>query len=94
MSTLPSSESGSRFCLEARADDDDWIGLEHDLILRGDQLDSERHVEWPIAAYTVHLYYEPGGSAVSFQIEADHDFELRADTLVYPLQQVVIRADR
>lgn len=75
-------------------DDDDWSHLEHDLILRRDQLDAERQVDWPLGEHTVHLYYEPGSSAVSFQINADHDFELRADTLVYLLQQVVIHADR
>ena len=74
--------------------DDDWIGLEHDLLLRRDQLDQERHIQWPLGTRTIHLYYQPGSSAVSFQIEADHDFELRADTLVYPLQQVVIHSDR
>lgn len=78
----------------ATFDDDDWIGLEHDLITRRDQFDRERHVAWPLAAYRVHLSYEPGSSAVSFQIEADHDFELRANTLAYPLQQVVMSADR
>ena len=78
----------------ASFDDDDWVGLEHNLILRRDPPDRERHVEWPLGAHIVHLYYEPGSSAVSFQIEADHEFELRADTLVFPLQQVVIQADR
>jgi hypothetical protein len=78
----------------ATFDDDDWTGLEHDLILRRDQLDRERHVEWQLGTRTIHLFYEPGSSAVSFQLEADREFELRADTLVYPLQQVVIRADR
>ena len=72
-------------------DDDDWIGLEHDLILRRDPLDHERHVEWPLGTRTIHLYYEPGGSAVSFQLEADREFELQANALVYPLQRVVIR---
>ena len=42
----------------------------------------------------MHLFYEPGSSAVSFQVEADDEFEIRADALVYPLQQVVIRQDR
>jgi hypothetical protein len=78
----------------ASFDDDDWMGLEHDLILRRDQLERERHVEWPLGERTVHLSYEPGSSAISFRIEADHDFELRADTLVCPLQQGVIRVDR
>jgi hypothetical protein len=74
--------------------DDDWVGLERDLILRQDQLDRERHVEWPLGERTVHLFYQPGSSAVGIQVEADQEFELRADTLVYPLQQVMIRADR
>src|SRR5687768_2507119 len=74
--------------------DDDWRCLEHYLLLRRDQLDQERHIQWPLGTHTIHLYYQPGSSAVSFQIEADHDFELRADTLVYPLQQVVIHSDR
>ena len=78
----------------ATFDDGDWTGLEHDLILRQDQLDGERTLEWPLGEHMVRLYYEPGSSAVSFQIDADHDFELRADTLVYPLQQVVIHPDR
>ena len=78
----------------ATFDDDDWTGLEHDLILRRDQSDRERQVEWPLGTRTINLFYEPGSSAVTFQLEADREFELRADTLVYPLQQVVIRADR
>jgi hypothetical protein len=78
----------------ATFDDHDWTALEHDLILRQDQLDRERHVEWPLGTRTIHLLYEPGSSAVGFQLEADHEFELRADTLVYAFQQVVVRADR
>jgi hypothetical protein len=75
-------------------DDDDWTALEHDLILRRDELDRERHIEWPLGTRTIHLIHEPGSSAVGFQLEADREFELRADTLVYPFQQVVVRADR
>lgn len=75
----------------ATFDDDDWLGLEHDLILRPDQPDQERHTEWPLGRHAVHLAYEPGSSAVSFQIEADAEFELRADTLAFSLQQVVVR---
>ena len=41
----------------------------------------------------IELFYEPGSSAVSFRLDADRDLELRADTLVYPMQQVVVRAD-
>jgi hypothetical protein len=78
----------------ATFDDDDWLRLEHDLILRKDQLDRERRVEWPLGNATVQLFYEPGSSAVSFQVEADRELELRAETLVYPLQQVIVRADR
>jgi hypothetical protein len=77
----------------ATFEDDDWIGLEHDLFLRRDQPDRERRVEWPLGERVVHLFYEPGSSAVSFHIEADREFEIRADTLVYPLQRV-IRQDR
>jgi hypothetical protein len=32
--------------------------LEHDLLLRRDQLDQERHIQWPLGTHTVHLYYE------------------------------------
>jgi hypothetical protein len=42
----------------------------------------------------VQLLYEPGSSAVSFQVEADRELELRAETLVYPLEKVIVRADR
>lgn len=78
----------------ATFEDDDWTGLEHDLILRRDQVDRERHVQWPLGTRTIDLYYEPGSSAVNFQLDADREFELRADTLVYPLQQIVVRPDR
>jgi hypothetical protein len=78
----------------ASFDDDDWVGLEHDLILRRDRSDGERCVEWRFGPQSVHLSYEPGSSVVSFQIEADHDLELRADTLVFLLQRTVIRSDR
>jgi hypothetical protein len=74
-------------------DDDDWIGLEHDLILRPDQLDRERRVEWPLGANTVVLTYEPGSSVVSFELDADDDLEVRADTLVYVLQLVLAKPD-
>lgn len=89
-----------RFFMEALAhfagatfDDDDWIGLEHDLILRRDHLDQERHVEWPLGNGKLDLFYEPGGSAISFRLAADGELELRADTLVYVMQQVVVRVD-
>lgn len=78
----------------ATFDEDEWVGLEHDLILRKDQLGRERRVERPLGAATIELFYEPGSSAVSFRLDADRDLELRADTLVYPMQQVVVRADR
>jgi hypothetical protein len=94
-------EDNLRLFMEALAhfacvtfDDDDWIGLEHDLILRPDQVDRERHVEWPLGTRSIRLFYEPGSSAVSFRLEADRELELRADTLVYPLQHVIVRADR
>jgi hypothetical protein len=77
----------------ATFDEDDWVGLEHDLILQPDQLDRERRVEWPLGDAKFELFYEPGSSVVSFQLNADHELELRADTLVYPLQQVIVRAD-
>ena len=73
--------------------DDDSTGLEHDLILRRDRVDQERHVEWPLGDSQLDLFYEPGGSAVSFRLTADAERELRADTLVYVMQQVVVRAD-
>jgi len=81
------------FYAGATFDDDDWIALEHDLICRRDQLDRERHVEWPLGTRTIHLFYEPGSSAVSFQLDADRELELRADALVYPLQLIVVRPD-
>jgi len=77
----------------ATFDEDDWVGLEYDLILRQDHMGRERRVEWPLGRAKIELFYEPGSSAVSFQVDADRDLELRADTLVYALQQVVVRAD-
>ena len=38
-------------------EEDDWIGLEHELILRRDQLDRERRVEWPLGERVVRLFY-------------------------------------
>jgi hypothetical protein len=52
----------SAYFVNTGFDDDDWIGLEYDLILRRDQLDRERHVEWPLGSRAVHLYFEPGSS--------------------------------
>ena len=77
-----------RFFIEALAHfagatfDDDWAGLEHDLVVRRDHLDQERHVEWPLGNLQLDLFYEPGGSAVSFRLAADAELELRGDTLV------------
>jgi hypothetical protein len=76
------------------ADSHDWTGLEHELIMRPDDLGLERHVEWPLGHIRVDLLYEPGSSAVSFRLAADAELELRADTLVYAMQHVVVRADR
>lgn len=74
-------------------DEDDWTGLEHALILRPDQLDRERHVEWPLGSAMLDLFYEPGGSTVHFTLNAHHDLEVQADALVYVLQEAVVRRD-
>lgn len=75
---------------ESSFDDDDWTGLNHDLIMRPDQLDRERHVKWRLGPAKLDLFYEPGSSAVSFTLKGDSTLEARAEALVYVLQEVVV----
>jgi hypothetical protein len=89
-----------RFFMEALAyfsdasfDADDWTGLERALILRPDQLDRERHVKWRLGSARLDLFYEPGGSTVHFTLKADHELEVRAEALVYVLQEAVVRRE-
>jgi hypothetical protein len=74
-------------------DDDDWIGLEHDLILCRDQSGRERHTQWPLASGTLDLYYEPGESVVTYTLHANPTLEAQADALSFVLQQTLGKPD-
>ncbi len=74
-------------------DEDDWTGLEYDLLLRPDELDRERRVAWPIPKGRLDLFYEPGASTVEWKLTRNRVLAARAEALGYVLQHGKFEAD-
>ncbi len=66
-------------------DDDDWTGLDYALFTE-DSSSGERRVTWPLGDLDLGFSYEPGDGVVVVSLDASHELEIRADTLVFVLQ--------
>ena len=73
--------------------DDDWTGLDYALF-KEDLADGERVITWPLGDVDVRFSYEPGDGVVVVSLDANHDLETRADTLIFVLQDADTIRDR